>query len=179
MKLLVRTAIQLAGTIAGNGGNDTIAGGSGNDLLIGAADTNAAGNILTPVARANGSDTYLFRRGDGNDSIADFDPSANTDTLKLMGINPGEVTASIANSRWDAAAATTVADIVLDLGQGESVTIRQALAASGTGLGRIERVEFEDGTVWRNKSRRWWDGGRPCATSPNCANDEWRTAACF
>ncbi|MBI5898512.1 MAG: hypothetical protein HZB40_04745, partial [Rhodocyclales bacterium] len=58
--------------------------------------------------------------------------------------------------RWERTGATwsTVADIVIDLGQGDSVTLRQALNQDGAALGKIERVEFEDGTVWTDAELR-------------------------
>ncbi|MBI5901317.1 MAG: hypothetical protein HZB40_19115, partial [Rhodocyclales bacterium] len=142
--------------IAGNGGSDLIDGGAGADLLLGAADYDAYTDQLTPVLRANGDDTYLFRRGDGNDTIVDLDATPNTDTLKLLGITPDELSLSIANTRWERTGATwsTVADIVIDLGQGDSITLRQALNRDGLAAGKIERIEFEDGTVWTDADLR-------------------------
>ncbi|MBK9018608.1 MAG: hypothetical protein IPL72_00845 [Sulfuritalea sp.] len=130
--------------IAGNAGNDLIDGGSGNDTLIGAADYSAYADLLAPATRGNGDDSYLFRRGDGNDTIADLDPTANTDTLRLIGIAPEELSLRIANERsgWDGRTATTLADIVIDLGQGESITLQGALNRSGAATGKIERIEF-------------------------------------
>ncbi|THF63210.1 calcium-binding protein, partial [Pseudothauera rhizosphaerae] len=50
----------------GSGGNDTLYGGAGNDFLEG----------------GKGSDTYSFHRGDGQDTISDYDTtSGNTDRL--------------------------------------------------------------------------------------------------
>ncbi|QHG20453.1 tandem-95 repeat protein (plasmid) [Nostoc sp. ATCC 53789] len=67
-------------TISGTPGNDAIAGGKGNDILTGVA----------------GNDTFVFRLGDGNDTITDFagigigsNPSATVitqlDTLQFIG----------------------------------------------------------------------------------------------
>nr|WP_322746347.1 tandem-95 repeat protein [Nostoc sp. LEGE 12450] len=67
-------------TISGTPGNDAIAGGKGNDILTGGA----------------GNDTFIFRLGDGNDTITDFagigigsNPSATVisqlDTLQFIG----------------------------------------------------------------------------------------------
>jgi Ca2+-binding RTX toxin-like protein len=66
--------------ISGNGGNDTIAGNGGNDTIAG----------------GNGNDTFVFKEGDGNDTITDFagtgigsNPSATVisqlDTLQFIG----------------------------------------------------------------------------------------------
>ena len=52
----------------GSSGNDTLNGGQGNDQLTGGA----------------GNDTYLFGRGDGQDTIRNYDPDSNsTDTLQF------------------------------------------------------------------------------------------------
>ncbi|WP_345940571.1 cadherin-like domain-containing protein [Nostoc sp. UIC 10630] len=67
-------------TISGTPGNDAIAGGKGNDILTG----------------NGGNDTFVFRLGDGNDTITDFagigigsNPSATVinqlDTLQFVG----------------------------------------------------------------------------------------------
>ncbi|MFN6541380.1 MAG: beta strand repeat-containing protein [Nostoc sp. EkiNYC01] len=66
--------------IFGNGGNDTISGSGGNDTISG----------------GTGNDTFIFRLGDGNDTITDFagigtgsNPSATVisrfDTLQFIG----------------------------------------------------------------------------------------------
>lgn len=106
-----------------------------NNAILGTGETDKP-------ERANGNDRYVFRRGDGQNRIEDFDPTTNTDTLKLIGIAPGEI-----SGRY-VPAGDTQADLRLDLGQGESVTIAQALDRSGIAQGRIERIEFDDGTVW-------------------------------
>ena len=54
--------------MSGRDGNDTLDGGTGNDYLMGDA----------------GSDTYLFGRGDGQDTVYDYDlTAANTDLLSV------------------------------------------------------------------------------------------------
>ncbi|WP_141699891.1 cadherin-like domain-containing protein, partial [Nostoc sp. KVJ20] len=94
-------------TIAGNGGDDTISGGAGsdnisggngNDLLLGGNgnDTIAGNGGNDTISGGNGNDTFVFRLGDGNDTIADFtgtgigsNPSADVisqlDTLQFIG----------------------------------------------------------------------------------------------
>jgi subtilisin-like proprotein convertase family protein len=66
--------------VVGSSGNDTIRGGAGRDTLAGGA----------------GRDVFVFRRGDGQDVIEDFNPGA-TDTLRFEGVGQAEVT-------WAAAA---------------------------------------------------------------------------
>jgi len=57
-------------TLIGGAGNDQLYGGDGNDILIG-----GAGNDYIDGGR--GSDTYVFNRGDGQDTIYDYRYSAN------------------------------------------------------------------------------------------------------
>jgi VCBS repeat-containing protein len=52
----------------GQGGNDTLSGGAGNDLLAG-----GTGNDV--LSGGSGADIFLFRSGEGNDRITDFNSS--------------------------------------------------------------------------------------------------------
>jgi Ca2+-binding RTX toxin-like protein len=88
-------------TLIGNGGNDVIDGGAGNDLLIGSTGLNwicengqwRQERSTTPTISANGNDTYLFGRGDGQDTVIDGDYTAgNSDTLRFKeGVAPADV----------------------------------------------------------------------------------------
>lgn len=88
-------------TLIGNGGNDVIDGGAGNDLLIGSTGWNwiyengsyRVERNTTPSIAANGDDTYLFGRGDGQDTVIDGDTTAgNSDTLRFKeGVLPSDV----------------------------------------------------------------------------------------
>ncbi len=62
-------------TLMGGAGNDYLYGGDGNDLLIGGLGNDSLqGNA--------GNDTYRLDRGDGQDSVYDYDTTAaNVDTL--------------------------------------------------------------------------------------------------
>ncbi|MDP1931405.1 MAG: calcium-binding protein, partial [Gammaproteobacteria bacterium] len=79
-------------TLIGNSGDDVIDGGAGHDLLIGSTGwdwivENGQWRVernRTPNSSANGNDTYLFGRGDGQDTVIDADITAgNTDTLRF------------------------------------------------------------------------------------------------
>lgn len=63
--------------LSGQLGNDTLEGGTGNDSLDG----------------GQGNDLYLFARGDGQDTVTDYDATVgNVDILKFKaGIAPGEI----------------------------------------------------------------------------------------
>jgi len=109
-------------------GNDVVEGGAGNDVLDGGAgDDQLYGGA--------GSDTYLFGVGSGRDTLLDLDILGTAVDTVLMG--PGV-------TPQDVAVALVGADLVLTLASGDSLTVR-TLGRVGYG---IERVEFENGTVW-------------------------------
>ncbi|MBI1886777.1 MAG: hypothetical protein HYS19_00120 [Nitrosomonadales bacterium] len=68
---------QLSGLpIIGTNGNDYLSGDTGDDTL----DGGAGNDYLTG---SDGNDTYLFNLGDGQDTIAEYDPAAgNVDTIR-------------------------------------------------------------------------------------------------
>ncbi|MEM6618227.1 MAG: calcium-binding protein [Pseudomonadota bacterium] len=63
-----------ADTLRGDTGSDTLRGGSGNDTLYGGAGA----DMLQGQA---GADSFIFSRGDGDDTVADFE--LGPDTLRL------------------------------------------------------------------------------------------------
>lgn len=87
--------------LSGGAGQDRIYGGAGNDLLIGSTGWNwiyengsyRVERNTTPQISANGNDTYLFGRGDGQDTVIDGDYTAgNSDTLRFKeGVAPADV----------------------------------------------------------------------------------------
>ncbi len=106
--------------LVGDMGDDILDGGAGDDLLAG----------------GTGSDLYLYRSGDGNDTLAESESDAgDVDTLRLMEI-PAD----------DVAVERDEANLYLAIGStGERITIDSWAADANA---RIERVEFDDGTVW-------------------------------
>ncbi|NUT69298.1 calcium-binding protein, partial [Pseudomonas corrugata] len=104
-----------ADTLVGWSGNDIIRGGAGNDTLSGGAGANqlygdAGDDVLSVAAASKGntlaggtgndtitggnfSDTYLFNRGDGQDTITDYDGGyVGTDILSFgADINPQDL----------------------------------------------------------------------------------------
>jgi len=109
-----------ADLILGNAGDDTIAGGHGNDFLSGGA----------------GSDTYVWSVGDGADTISDAGEADDIDTLVLHGVQSDQVTL-ISN--------VGSTDIIVDVG-GQQITLRDQ--QSGDTARALERIVFDDGTVW-------------------------------
>ncbi|MDQ1919813.1 calcium-binding protein [Massilia pseudoviolaceinigra] len=110
-------------TLSGLGGKDVLHGGAGDDLLEGGA----------------GADVYLYEKGDGHEIIHDHDAGDQTiDTLRVgAGFTPGATQARRVGS-----------DLVLRFGESESVTVRQYFHNDALGYLQIERIEFQDGTLW-------------------------------
>src|SRR5205807_1590961 len=101
--------------------NDTLDGGTGNDLLRG----------------GTGSDTYIYRLGDGTDYLDDESGSTSeTDVLRLLDLNPSDVTLS----RSGVHAILTVNST------GDTITLDEQFYSSA--FWGIERIEFAGGTVW-------------------------------
>ena len=143
-------------TLVGHAGDDVIDGGAGNDTLIGATGwdgiwENGSHRVVrntTPSIFANGNDTYLFGRGDGQDSVIDGDYTAgNSDTLRFKaGVAPADVKLTRSGN-----------DLVLairgDGGNGDTddrVTLKQYFDEAWNGANGpylIERIAFADGTV--------------------------------
>ncbi|WP_172955071.1 calcium-binding protein [Sterolibacterium denitrificans] len=137
-------------TLIGNGGDDLIDGGAGNDVLIGASgwdyiyeDGQYRGvRNVTPRVTANGNDTYLFGRGDGQDTVIDGDHTlGNSDTLRFKaGVAPADVKL-IRNGN----------DLVLAIrDSSDQVTLKQYFDEDWNGANGpylIERIAFADGTV--------------------------------
>ena len=117
-------------TLDGETGDDYLDGGTGNDTLIG-----GIGNDY--LSGGDGSDTYLFARGDGQDSIEEYDlGSGGQDIIRFAAdIQPGEVELSRDSSSL----------FIKVLGTEDQITVSGFFDSPAQ---RIERVEFADGTVW-------------------------------
>jgi Ca2+-binding RTX toxin-like protein len=95
-------------TLSGGAGMDTIDGGYGNDLISGDGDGTA-----DLIAGGHGSDTFLWRPADGNDTFRGgmqygSDDAADVDTVVLEGVRAIDV---FIDRKYD----------YLDLGPGHSV----------------------------------------------------------
>ena len=89
--------------ISGAGGADELLGGAGNDVLSGGADD----DTLTGGA---GADTFVWRSGDGTDTVTDFNP-AEGDAIDLRGV-------AGVHSLADLAVSQSGANTVIALGSG-------------------------------------------------------------
>lgn len=125
-------------TLDAGAGDDTLLAGNGNDLLeAGAgADTLDGGAGDDRLYGGAGSDTYIFGFGSGLDVLLDFDATGTAVDTVRMG---SRVTAP------DIAVTQEGSNLVLRIvSSGDRLTVR-TLGRDGYG---VERVEFEDGTVW-------------------------------
>ncbi len=128
-------------TLYGWTGDDTLEGGAGDDTLSGwfDDDTLTGGTGDDWLEGGRGADTYVFNRGDGVDSIQDLGSYSGTDRLVIHGYTPAEVTVSRTAADSD--------DLVLTFaGTQDRITIWNGLG--GSDRDTIERIEFDDGTVW-------------------------------
>ncbi|WP_436397730.1 DUF4214 domain-containing protein [Roseobacter sp. S98] len=125
--------------IEGLGGDDVIEAGDGSDVLEGGSgnDTLRGGN--SGIQLTNGSDTYIWSKGDGNDFIEDTSQSgAETDRLVLRDVAATEVSVSLAS--WSANLEINI------LPTGETLTDYKRLSSNN--YYGLEEIEFSDGTVW-------------------------------
>ena len=111
---------------------DTVTGGLKRDYIEGAGG-------VDKLSGGNGGDVYVFNRGDGVDSIEDNGDGVSTDALVIHGYTPAEVTVRRTESGSD--------DVIITFsGTEDSITIWNTLEGSHSDT--IERIEFDDGTVW-------------------------------
>ncbi len=129
----------------GQAGNDTLLGGMGNDSIYGGVgnDTLDGGAGNDYLEGGAGNDTYLFGKGDGQDSISsDYDTSAGKfNTLRFKaGVAPGEIVATRSGN-----------DMVLSIaGTSDKITLGYFLYNDDplNAYSAIQQVKFDDGTVW-------------------------------
>lgn len=123
------------------GYDDVVDGGAGNDVLRAGSRTLLIGGAGDDVlVGGSWADTYVYRRGDGSDTITEQNAWSNyKDVLKFgEGIAPQHVSAR----RVDR-------DLLLSIdGQvGDRITVKDWFRDT-EGKYRIEELRFADGTVW-------------------------------
>ncbi|MFC4314217.1 calcium-binding protein, partial [Steroidobacter flavus] len=149
-------------TLEGNIGDDHLIGGAGNDYLYGeeaegGIHPSRIGNDILDGGAGNdvlvggfGSDTYLFGRGDGQDTLynegdrygSNIDPTVNKlDVLQFKdGVLPSEVTVQRVNS-----------DLIVRIaGTTDQVTLIGYFVGDGTHAEgqAVNQIRFADGTIW-------------------------------
>ena len=112
--------------VFGEAGDDKLYGNEGNDILVG-----GAGNDY--MSGGKGADTYIHGRGDGNDTIYNFDSTSDRalDKLVLKGINPDDMV--LAKQGLDLVITDTVSE--------EIITIKDAFDSKEK---RLENIVFSD-----------------------------------
>jgi Ca2+-binding RTX toxin-like protein len=127
---IAANAIANDGTIVthyGSAGDDTIWGTSDIDVIDGAAGTDT-------LQGEGGSDTYRWGSGYGNDTVVETSANSGTDTIRLVGLNPADVTLVRAGS-----------DLRIQLNaSGETLKVQNQF----NGTNGIEQLVFADGTAW-------------------------------
>ncbi len=100
-------------SLNGRLGNDIIDGGSGNDVLNG----------------GSGNDTYLFKAGDGSDTVVD---TSGTNLIVLKGLLPADITAARVGS-----------DLKITLnGRTDQIMVQAYFVSLNI------QLQFENGTLW-------------------------------
>lgn len=127
-------------TIAGLDGNDFLFGGRGNDILVGGRGNDQLDGF-------EGNNTYVFARGDGQDTILSHDPTATK--VNTISFAAGIVASDIVGARVDN-------DLVLQvLGSDDSITVKNHFGMTFDAFnGRvlrpwgIEQITFASGETW-------------------------------
>jgi len=138
-------------TLNGEDGNDSLSGGNGNDVQDGGLGddrlSGGAGNDRLKGGVGNdflsgdaGDDVYLFSRGDGQDTINNFDNTAGRyDSLEFG----ADITAS------DVVATRVGDDLWLQIrGAVDRVIVQQYFQGDGQGAYRLDAIRFSDGASW-------------------------------
>ena len=94
-------------TVIGSGGDDTLVGGTGNDVLTGGL----------------GADTFVYKSGDGHDTITDF--GMGVDVIRLEGVAGFAAYADVAGALTQQGD-----DALLNLGPGQSILFESVLASA-------------------------------------------------
>jgi Ca2+-binding RTX toxin-like protein len=121
-----------ADVVRGGGGNDTLDGKAGDDTLVG-----GPGNDL--LYGGQGNDTYVFNRGDGQDTLREWYSSGTN------GIETIQFGAGILSTELVVTTAANGEHLVLTLGTStDKLTLEWEV---NTGSQRFEQFRFEDDTL--------------------------------
>ena len=123
---------------------DSIVGGAGNDTInsLEGYDTLEGGTGADSLAGGNGMDVYVWRAGDGNDTISDAGTLRwETDRLMLANVTPGQVALTRVHGTAD-----MLINVTSAFGT-ETIRVNGQFFSTTQGVG-IEVIEFADGTVW-------------------------------
>jgi Ca2+-binding RTX toxin-like protein len=141
-------------TINGRGGDDVLHGGAGNDALRGGDgnDVLDGGTGNDSLEDWSGSNTYLFGRGDGKDTLAEMNWSVSSDSLKFKeGVSAADVIVRRAVSAWPIAGGDYRDDLILKIaGADDQLTVPNFFRwnESYPNASGLFRVRFADGSSW-------------------------------
>ncbi len=117
----------------GNAGNDTITGQNGDDTIEGGIGADYSNGD-------HGSDRYIWRKWDGNDTIVDGGTSTtDVDTLELVDVASDDVMLSRVQG--------SVHIAITIVSTGEVLTSQYQFRDAYVGQG-LERIIFADGVTW-------------------------------
>jgi Ca2+-binding RTX toxin-like protein len=133
-----------AHTLEGFAGNDALDGRGGDDIIYGHSgnDTITGGTGLDYLAGGKGDDTYIFKTGDSTSTPDTIHESfaEGTDTIRLTGgILPGNV------RMWSDGG---YGGIIIQYAANDRITVSGVMDASYNYMPGIERIAFDNGTVW-------------------------------
>jgi len=141
----------------GNAGHDLLIGGEGDDELDGGAgnDRLEGGGGTDRLTGGWGDDTFVFRRGDGADTVMDFriDAAAGRDRIELR-IDRFDDLGDVLST-----AAQTADGVWFDFGGGDTLLLRGATLSSVAGdwftfpLARGDRMSAAQ-RIWRKSQDR-------------------------
>ncbi|MGL3609185.1 calcium-binding protein [Rhizobium sp. G187] len=121
------TGSQFDDTLTGNSTVNILTGSGGNDML----------------SAGTGSDTYVYLRGDGNDTIAEnADANGLLDQIILSNINATAI--KLHQDGNDLR--IVIAESASGAGDAGSILVKETI--DGTNGAGIEKIAFADGTVW-------------------------------
>jgi Ca2+-binding RTX toxin-like protein/methionine-rich copper-binding protein CopC len=128
----------------GTNGDDSLLGGLGNDDLSGrdGNDTLIGGPGSDTLAGWVGNDTYLFSKGDGSDTISNYDTTGtNTDKVQFVDVRSSDVLGveRVGN------------DLLIKYGATDQVVVSSYF--SGVEY-KIKTFGFSDGVVWADADIR-------------------------
>ncbi|MCP5082968.1 MAG: hypothetical protein GY948_14870 [Alphaproteobacteria bacterium] len=129
-------------TLSGGRGNDTLEGRDGNDDLNGrrGRDTLDGGEGDDNLNGGDSSDTYVYAKGDGADTIQDGGHK-DKDVIEISGYEADQ-TFVVRLEGSD--------DLLISFGGengGDSIIVKNTLG--GSTADTVEQIKFEDGTIWK------------------------------
>jgi trimeric autotransporter adhesin len=119
----------IANTINGLAGDDNLYGGTGNDILNG-----GTGN--DNLVGGSGADTYIFSKGDGLDSINNYDTDNSIDTVQFTNVATSDITAVYQD--------ITTQNLVIEYGAGNQLAVIYYF--NGDNNYKVDQLKFTDAT---------------------------------